>query len=380
MKGQVMHMAFRKKGPKIVISGYYGFDNTGDEAVLLSIIHCLRTLKPNVRITVLSDKPEQTKATYGVNAVNRWSPFAVGFALLFCRLFISGGGSLIQDVTSTQSAEYYLMMIRLGNILAKKTLVYGQGIGPLRDEKIRAKTAKVLARCDMITVRDVQSAQLLKDLGVEKTVSVASDPVMALSYEDINKDEIKDILLDIGILNASGRKHKPLLLTSIRCWGDNRHLASVAALLDVQARNGWDVLLAPAQFPADMEAIDKISNLMSERLYCLGTSLTARQFLALTLYADKVFSMRLHGLVFAMAMGTPMIGISYDPKVDAFMEQAGLSRYCLPFETFDWETAEYLFEEMEALPLHMLRVQEDTRKELHNLAWDMARLAIVMLN
>ena len=362
-----------------MISGYYGFDNCGDEAVLLAMIHCLQKLSPDVRITVLSDQPEKTSSLYGVKAADRWSPVAVAMSLLGCRLFISGGGSLIQDATSTRSANYYLMVIRLACLLAKKAIIYGQGVGPISDEKLKTKTAKILNRCDGISVRDGTSAQLLQELGVDREVLIASDPVMALSYEDVDRNEIKGYLQEIGLLSEAGRKRKPLLLVMMRCWGDNRHLAPAAALLDVQARNGWDILLAPAQFPSDMEAIDKLSNLMSERLYCLGTSLTAKQFLALTAYADKVFSMRLHGLIFAMAMGTPMMGLSYDPKVDAFMEQAGLSRYCLPWDHFDWETAEFLIEEMEAQPIQTLQSQERRRRELYDMAWDMARQAANML-
>jgi len=149
--------------------------------------------------------------------------------------------------------------------------------------------------------------------------------------------------------------------------------------LDVQARNGWDVLMVPAHFPEDMEAIDKIGNHMAERMYCLGMNLSARQFMALTLYADRVFSMRLHGLICAMAVGTQMIGLSYDPKVDAFMEQAGLERYCLPFEGFDWETAEYLLEELETEPLESRERQEKRRQEMHKQAWDIMQKAVSML-
>jgi len=372
-------MIFRKKGPKIVISGYYGFDNNGDEAVLLALIHCLRQLRPDARIVVLSGQPDKTRALYDVKAVDRWSPLAVVRELFRCQLFISGGGSLIQDVTSVKSAGYYLAVIWLACLLAKKTMIYGQGIGPLTDAKNRARTAKVLARCDEITVRDERSAQFLKELGLEREVTVACDPVMALSYEDVDREEVRALLQEIQILDGQGRKQKPLFLAIVRSWQDNRHLAPVAELLDAQARGDWDVLLAPAQFPADMEAIDKIINLMSERVYCLGSNMSARRFLALTAYADKVFSMRLHGLVFAMAMGTPMIGLSYDPKVDAFMEQAGLAKYCLPYESFDWETAAYLVEELEALPIDILRRQEERRREMFELAWDMARKAAALL-
>jgi polysaccharide pyruvyl transferase CsaB len=372
---------FRKKAPKIVISGYYGFDNCGDEAVLLAMLHCLRKLRPELRIVVLSNNPAKTAAAYGVKAVNRWKPLSVIKALLGCRLFLSGGGSLLQDATSQRSPRYYLWVIRLARLLAAKTMIYGQGVGPLTNKKNRLKTAKVFNRCHEITVRDGPSAALLKELGVERDIQVTCDPVLALSYQDIDRGEIKDILRDMGILDGKDRKKKPLLLVTIRCWGDNRHLAPVAQLLDAQARGGnWDVLLVPAHFPGDMEAIDKIGNLMTERLYCLGVSLTARQFLALTAYADKVFAMRLHGLVCAMAMGAPMLGLSYDPKVDAFMEQAGLSEFCLSFEDFNWETAGDLLEEMETMPLDLRKRQESRRQEMQKLAWATAQRAVELLS
>jgi len=373
-------MIFRKKGPKIVISGYYGFDNCGDEAILLAMIHCFRRLRPDVRIIVLSDKPEATQSLYGVKAVDRWNPAKVALALLTCRLFISGGGSLLQDVTSRKSPKYYLMIIWAACILRKKTMIYGQGVGPLVENENRMRAAAIFNKCSEITVRDDDSAELLKRIGVEKDIHVACDPVMALSYEDVQRDEIKEELQDMNLLDDTGRKQKPLLVVAVRCWQDNRHIAPIASLLDTQARFGWDVLLVPAHFPEDMQAIDKISNQMTERLYCLGRRLTAQQFFALTAYADRVFSMRLHGLICAMAVGTPMIGLSYDPKVDAFMEQAGLERYCLPFDGFDWETAEYLLEELEASPLESRLKQEVRRKALQEAAWVMAKKAMALLD
>ena len=372
-------MIFRKKGPKVVISGYYGFDNCGDEAVLYAIIHSLRRLRPDVRITVLSGNPEKTQKLYGVRAIDRWSPFRVGLELLRCSLFISGGGSLIQDVTSVKSADYYLSVIFLGTLLARKTMIYGQGVGPLSSKKVRARTARTLGRCDVITVRDEGSASLLREIGVKREITVTCDPVMALSYEDIDRGEIRRYLEDINILDDEGRKRKPLFLVTLRCWGDNGHLPEVAKLLDEQARKGWDVLLAPMHFPQDMQAIDMVGNLMTERLYCLGTQLSARQFLALSAYADKVFSMRLHGLIFAMAVGAPMVGLSYDPKVIAFARLSGLEASCFSLEEFSWKKAARLIEEMESAPLAMLRYQEGRRRELRVAAWGMARQAADLL-
>jgi polysaccharide pyruvyl transferase WcaK-like protein len=42
---------------------------------------------------------------------------------------------------------------------------------------------------------------------------------------------------------------------------------------------------------------------------------------------SAVVSMRLHGLIFASSRGIPLVGISYDPKVTAFLDYIGQKLY-----------------------------------------------------
>ena len=87
------------KNKKIVISGYYGFDNAGDEAVLSGILEMLGNLDIKADITVLSSNPEATsKLHYGITSVNRFGIVSLIKAISSADLVISGGGSLFQDV------------------------------------------------------------------------------------------------------------------------------------------------------------------------------------------------------------------------------------------------------------------------------------------
>ena len=355
-----------------MISGYYGFGNCGDEAVLLAMVHCLKKLDPGVSIVVLSGNPQSTRELYSVGAVNRWNPFAVAIELLTCRLLISGGGSLLQDVTSTKSLRYYLSIINMAALFRKRVMIYGQGIGPLTQGKNRVRVSKAMNRCHVITVRDKNSAGLLRELGVTREIQITCDPVMALHPRGYDDVEVGQISQDLGEKRIKARK---LLMVSVRHWNDDIHIAPVAELLDIQARRGWDVLLVPAHYPDDMETLSSVSRLMTERPRCLDRCLDAHEFIKLTARADMVFSMRLHGLICAFAAGTPMLGLSYDPKVDAFMEQAGLGRYCLHFDSFDSKSAEILMSELEDLPPQLVHDLEERRKAMRDMAWETARKA-----
>ena len=115
----------------ILISGYYGFDNIGDESILRTLVSSLREHIPDCSLTVLSHNPASTREKYGVEAVDRMSPMAILRAVKKCDMLISGGGSLLQDVTSSKSLHYYLSIIRCAEFFHKKVFIYSQGIGPI---------------------------------------------------------------------------------------------------------------------------------------------------------------------------------------------------------------------------------------------------------
>jgi len=84
---------------KIMISGYYGFNNTGDEAILKSMVRAFKEKIPRIKMVVLSHSPLQTSQTYQVKAINRLHLIDIMRCLRDTNLFISGGGGLLQDST-----------------------------------------------------------------------------------------------------------------------------------------------------------------------------------------------------------------------------------------------------------------------------------------
>jgi len=362
-------MAKDSAGPKVVISGYYGFDNCGDEAILFSMIKGLRRLIPNVELVILSGNPKRTTELYGVKAVDRWNVASIAKALVGAKLFISGGGSLIQDVTSTKSARYYFSVIKIAQKLKVKTMIFAQGIGPLNSEKIKRDTVDAFEKCDVIVVRDQDSADLLKKIGLKHEVFVGADAVMTLSTEDVGLDIGKSTLAELGILDSNYRKLKPILAVAMRNWGNDDFLKEVAKLLDNQIKTGYDVLLVPCHYPDDMGAISKITTYMEERCYVLGRCFTAMELMSLIANVDKVLSVRLHGVIFGMAFGVPATAISYDPKVESFMKQAHLENQMVPIDEFNWCELSNILNYQEAMPVNERLEQDARRDELKEAAW-----------
>ena len=144
-------------GYKILLSGYFGFDNVGDEAILNAMVKGIRKEMPDAELVAMSANPELTARKNGIRAIDRMSIISIMKEMRDMDLFISGGGSLFQDVTSRRSILYYLGVAYLAKVIfKKKVMIYSQGIGPVTDPKNRERMAKLFRKLDIINVRDNQ--------------------------------------------------------------------------------------------------------------------------------------------------------------------------------------------------------------------------------
>ena len=318
-------------GKNVLLSGYYGFDNAGDEAVLYAIIESLRGEGLN-DITVLSAKPLETAAQYSVKAVDRWGKKALYQAVKNCDLFISGGGSLLQDVTSKNGILYYLGLIWLALFKKKPVLVYAQGIGPIVHERNRKLTAKLLNKVQAITVRDLPSRQTLLDMGVRKDIQVGVDPVLGLAAERIDEKSGQAELLAHGWQPEGG----PTLLVAVRPWSEEGdRLRELALTGDHFANRGWQVVFLPMHYGEDNAESQRVAEIMHQKAIVLSGKYTPLETMALIKNSDLVLGMRLHTLIMAAVLAKPMAALSYDPKIDGFMQSLRLADAILSAEQLD---------------------------------------------
>lgn len=319
----------KERRKRIVMSGYYGFRNAGDDAVGKAIIEALQKELPDAEITVLSNDVALTKEQYGVQAVSRWQPLKVLRAMLPAQAVISGGGSLIQDVTSRHGCFYYLGVIFMAECLRRPVVIYSQGLGPLKGSLNRRLTRLAFNHARAVFVRDNASAELCRAIGVRREVRVVPDPVLGMDVTGIDRQAGRQALEKLG-----WRGERPLALLALREWTGPDRVVDFAALCDMLDENGYDIGLLVMHHDRDVAIASAVAGRTTANTFVINEDWETDMFLSVISHAELVVAMRLHALIMGAALGSRLMAVSYDPKVEAFMRMLQ-NGDCLSLEQAD---------------------------------------------
>ena len=304
----------------VVICGAYGRGNAGDDAILEAILQEMRAIDPDMPMTVLSKDPKSTRLTYRVRAIHRSNLPAWLMAMHQTKLYINGGGSLIQDVTSRRSLWFYLHNISAAKRAGCKVQMYGCGIGPVTRDSHRRLAAKILNRyVDVITLREPDSLAELRAMGVtEPEILLTADPALTLSKAP--EDEIDSVLLRAGI-----PPHGKYICFALRRW---KGFEEKAPLFGAAAEYAYRTYGLTPVFAAVEKHLDPGAGQMAARglsvpHYFLDDAGGAGTIIGALSRMELVVSMRLHALIFSAGQGIPLAGVVYDPKVSAFLRYIG---------------------------------------------------------
>jgi len=323
-----------KGAADVVISGYYGFGNMGDETLLTSITHSLAEEIPGVKIAVLTKNPKKEAVKSGVCCIGRTNLIGMLRTLGKAKLLISGGGTLFQDGTSSRSLWYYAAVVRIARALGTKIYIYANGVGPITGERNRKLTANIVNRADCVTVRDPDSLEELIHLGVRRDkITVTADPAFLTPMyvgEKLEKSFVKHEL----------KGDEPFFAVSLRrCEGKLAQLIDEEMLMEETAaacavlakKYGIRPVLIPMQPKNDEDicrkTVERINFLLEKGSKNTKLSAlliqpeTAGELVGILSRARFVIGMRLHMLIFSGRAGTPAIGLSYDPKIDSVMKR-----------------------------------------------------------
>lgn len=292
---------------RLVLLGYFGFGNAGDEAILAAEVQALRTsLGTDTEFVVVSGDVEHTARVHGLPAVGRTDFPGVLRALRSCDGLVAGGGSLLQDVTSARPVSFYGGVMLAAKALRKPVFVYAQGLGPIGRPVNRWLGGRALRAASYLALRDDASRELAQSLGAT-SCELVPDPVLGLERP----------------LSGEGSGLGSGLAVSLRPWHDSAAwLPLVTAALRTLATE-VEVTLVPFHETQDLELARTVATELGSAAELVEPTGDFRTVLSAVAGARAVLGMRLHALVAAAAAGRPFVALSYDPKVTAFAEQVG---------------------------------------------------------
>jgi polysaccharide pyruvyl transferase CsaB len=331
----------------LLLAGYYGFGNAGDEAILTAMLGELRALRPGLDLVVASGDPAATAARHGVRAVPRDDLPAVIAAIRDSDLVVLGGGGLFQDYWQVPAESFltarqgglltYAAFPVLAALLGRPSMLYAVGVGPLATEEGRALTRAAFTLCGHATVRDPASLDLLREIGLSRPVELVADPAFLLA--PVEGAALDTLLAEIGVTpgeTLTGIALRPWARgADPDLWEGEVRKALALHLAETPGR----LLFLSFQLEEDLAVSRRVAAALAspERALVVARPLQPAELAGLLGRCRLMLAMRFHAALLALAAGVPVAGLAYDPKVTSLLAGAGLPDLVLPVERWTAE-------------------------------------------
>lgn len=306
---------------RILITGYLGFENFGDEAILHVLINNLLLVGFNREdITVISNNPQATSTAHKVKSISRWNIFKIFFSMLSNKWIIFIGG-LFQDKTSFRSFLYYLLQLFAAGFLQREIVFYACGIGPLENRFSRMLFNFGCKFIRLITVRDQLSCSLTPFQG---SPIVTCDPVWSIKVDLSVQKEIQKVNWKLPVLGVSIRNDK-----NLRGFHLTYLVEKLAVLLN--SMKDWQIVLIPCMPQEDLPILYDLHDHLVRKSASPTRVTTIDNFADFTIpqqagilaSCEVVVSMRYHALLVPIAYGKPAFGLVYDQKIKSLLDFSG---------------------------------------------------------
>ncbi|AST90631.1 polysaccharide pyruvyl transferase family protein [Sutcliffiella cohnii] len=357
---------------KVLIHGFYGAGNAGDDAILHSIINTLKDLDKEVEVTVTT-RSNNISAYYdqeNTTSILGSDIKGITSKLKDCNLLIVGGGGLFQDYNSFSpenifinqqgALNYYSYPIILAKMLNVKTMLYAVGIGPLYQEDSKQTMRWIAEIADNITVRDTYSYELLRKLGVTKHV-LAADPAIKLPSKlstvakKLTKNSPNELNIGLNMRNWSYAEEE-----LIKIQGNLlNYLNSIANKYAIKY-----YIMPFNKLPSEVKKAKELAELLNGNAEVITYDNSPERYKYVCGKLDLMIAMRLHASIFAIYEGVPSIGISYDGKVGQFFNELQLNDYCFEFNNPNYDKLYEKIEDCLKRPTFHKKIQQNKRKGL----------------
>lgn len=345
-------------GKSILILAGDSDGNIGDRAIVYATCQELKRLDPAVRITVVSGNPEADARYFGVDTIAR-GPKALAALVrraMASDLVLCGGGGLFQDDASLVKMPYWALRVAFVRCLARRIIGYSIGVGPLDWRSSRLAARLAFACMEQISVRD-DLAKAISESLTSKPVLRVPDPALMLSpapqSDALAVLEQAGVPLDgspiVGVAVRRWFHHRPTViphkhavkygLRKVPGREDCKRMISLLGeVLDrVVEERGAYILFMPT-YNVSHEADDHIcehvaKHVKSERKTILRIS-DPTLYKAITAHLKVMLSGRMHAAILSAAMGTPVVGLSYNQKFEGFFRLIGREEDVIGVENF----------------------------------------------
>ncbi len=288
---------------KICISGYYGFDNFGDETILKTLVENLKTFKKIPEITVFSSNPQKTAESLDVKSVNSFDLLSVINELLHCDCLISGGGSLLQDTTSKKSLIYYLSILFLAQLFNKKTIIFAQGLGPIKCNFLKKITKNILKKANYITVRDDKSIELLSNWKIK--AEKCYDPVWNIKTYP---QKTKKIGVQLRSFHTITEEFINQLANCLNEYYSDK-----------------EICIFSLQNKLDLDICNKLKTKLKNKNVTVIENTSNEKIIQDIANLDILVAMRFHACMIAIKSGVKLLPINYDIKVEQLAKEFNLN-------------------------------------------------------
>jgi polysaccharide pyruvyl transferase CsaB len=312
----------------------------------------LRAVEPDIQAVVVSGDPSRTMREHGVDAVGWKDIEALISAARQAQAIVVGGGGLYHDywpiepdlmLTPWHSGIGFLDTIRqLALLFDKPFMTYAVGVGPLHSDLAKDLTRQAFSGAACATVRDQDSLNLVRQLGVTNEIIVTADAAFGL--EPAGEEGALAFRREWG-----DRLEPPVLAVSLRHWNfagaQETWEQEIIAVLDrwmLEAQGS--IAFFPFQresiteYEDDWQVSKRVADALQqrERVAVIPDPLEPAQAVAALSSCNIALGMRLHSVLFAFMAGIPVVGLAYDPKVTAHMAAAGLEDFAVSQQ--DWHS------------------------------------------
>lgn len=323
---------------KVVIKGYFGYDNIGDDAILEAMIDSIRSEIPKAEIVILCSNPTLIADRYKVRAISsalKRNFYVISKELFKSDVFILGGGGLFSNDSPLRILSKLLYLFMAKFLCVKKIVVYSVGVDPLINKLSRLLMRIFLNHCvSILSVRDTESALVLKKAGIKKEIFVYYDPAFSLPNRDEDAERILrsvGISFDIPYMVIAIAKPWNLEKEPDKAERYASFLSGCSCVINMfmDAHPGLNVVFIPFFYPYDLEvALEIFKNINNKNtfhiLYLKNKPKIVKSIIG---HSSIVLGMRYHSVVFSISTSTPLAAISYGPKIDSLLKKCSVIQY-----------------------------------------------------